>query len=379
MIPEHTWGLDFKKYVADYKNWSKLDFVRARNLDKLSDSYIPKKYEQYARFAKNEFKAQISHMGWKDRSYSFFESSHREQRCYLNNAIEVLSKNLKEDVQKAIKELTECPEINHKYKKINYNEECEINGYKISALEDGSIKIHGHSLSTPVILGKTTYQLFGMSTFVNWKKEYMVNLEANRMWAIPDFFKPGIEEAGVPQHNICFYSKIENCAVKENELIIELRFSDSECGEYGCPRKAVMKYIFDDKEIYMSSYFLNKDASRLPEALWVSHFVDNDSIGEIKFNKLGETIDPFKVVKYGNRNYHSIKEVEFKLDNVNCSITPIDSPLVSLGEMRLYDFNQEYADPKGGFHFNLYNNLWGTNFKMWYEENIISRFSIKIN
>lgn len=114
MIPEHTWGLDFKKYVADYKNWSKLDFVRARNLDKLSDSYIPKKYEQYARFAKNEFKAQISHMGWKDRSYSFFESSHREQRCYLNNAIEVLSKNLKEDVQKAIKELTECPEINHK-------------------------------------------------------------------------------------------------------------------------------------------------------------------------------------------------------------------------------------------------------------------------
>ena len=379
MIPEHTWGLDFKKYMADYKNWRKQDFLKARNLDKLSDSYIPEKYDQYARFARNEFKAQIKHMGWKDRSYSFFESSHREQRYYLDNAIKVLSKDLKEDAQKAIKELTECPGINHKYKKINYNEECEINGYSVAVLEDGSIKVHGHSLSGPVILGKATYQLFGVSTFNKWKKEYMVNLEANRLWAIPDFFKPGIEEAGAPQHNIYFYSKVENCAIKEKELVIEIRFNDSECEEYGCPRKAVMKYIFDDKEIYMSSYFLNKDASRLPEALWISHFVDNDSIRKIKFNKLGETIDPFRIVKYGNRNYHSIKKLEFKLDNVSCSITPIDSTLVSLGEMRLYDFNQEYADPKGGFHFNLYNNLWGTNFKMWYEENIISRFSIKIN
>jgi hypothetical protein len=57
----------------------------------------------------------------------------------------------------------------------------------------------------------------------------------------------------------------------------------------------------------------------------------------------------------------------------------MDSTLVSLGEMRLYDFNQEYADPRGGIHFNLYNNLWGTNFKMWYEEDIISRFSIEMD
>ncbi|MBC2582305.1 DUF5054 domain-containing protein [Clostridium sp. DJ247] len=377
MIPEHTWGLDFKKYLADYKNWRKQDFIKARNIDILSDEYIPEKYMEYGEFAKHEFKAQIKHLDWKDRSYSLFEASHKKQRDYLDNAVESLPLILKEDAQNAQGQIFEHPQINHQYKKINLYEEFEIGDFKISVLKNGSVKVQGQGLHKPAILGKAMYQLFGLSTFDKWKKEYMINLDTNKLWAIPDFFKPGIEDAGVQQDDTFYYFTAENCAVKENELIIELKFNGSECEEYGCPRKAVMKYIFNHKQIYISSYFLNKDASRLPEALWVSHFVDNDSIREIKFNKLGEIIDPFKVVKYGNRNYHSIREVGFKLNNTICRIVPLDSTLVSLGEMRLYNFNQEYAEPRGGIHFNLYNNLWGTNFKMWYEEDIISRFLIE--
>jgi hypothetical protein len=115
----------------------------------------------------------------------------------------------------------------------------------------------------------------------------------------------------------------------------------------------------------------------MPEALWISHFVDNNGCN-LRLTKLGEVIDPAKVVKCGNRNYHSIMEAAFSLDNMDISIVPLDSTLLSPGQMRLYDFNQEYADFKKGLHFNLYNNLWGTNFKMWYEEDIISRFKIFI-
>ena len=33
LVAEHTWGLDFKKYLADFKNWTKDDFQRARRED----------------------------------------------------------------------------------------------------------------------------------------------------------------------------------------------------------------------------------------------------------------------------------------------------------------------------------------------------------
>lgn len=379
MIPEHTWGLDFKMYMADYKNWRKPDFAKARNINKLSDSYIPEKYVEYGKFAKDEFQRKVQNMKWEDRSYSFFESSHKEQRDYLDNAVKALPQDLKENAEYAIMKLKEYPQINKEYKKINLYEECEIGSCKFIVLENGSVKVHLSGINNPIILGKASYQLFGLSTFKKWKEEYLVNLDSNRLWAEPDFFKLGIVDAKVQQEDIFYYFSVEGCAVRGNQLIIELMINGSAYEEYGCPKKAVMRYIFKDKEIYMYAYFLNKDASRLPEALWISHFVDNITIGEIKFNKLGERIDPYNVTKYGNRNYHSVREVDFKQDNVNFSIIPMDSTLVSLGEMRLYNFNQEYAEPKGGIHFNLYNNLWGTNFKMWYEENIISRFLIKIN
>lgn len=206
----------------------------------------------------------------------------------------------------------------------------------------------------------------------------MVNLEQNRLWAIPDFFKLGIEDIGVRQENILFNCKAEKCYANDQELTIEGSFGTLEGSWYGCPRRVAIKYTFNEKDIDLYVYLYSKDASRVPEAIWVSHFTENSGLKDINLIKLGEAINPFKVIECGNRNYHSIEEVSFKAGNAHISITPLDSKLLSIGERRLYNFNQNYADLKGGLHFNLYNNLWGTNFKMWYEEDIISRFKIMI-
>ena len=378
MIPEHTWGLDFKKYMCDYKNWRKQDFVKARDLDILSDEYCTENYTELARFAKEEFQSQIKNMDWNQRSYSYYESSHREQREYITSAIEILPPSLKEEVQKAIEILKKCPEKTSEFREISINEKNVIEGFLVTVLEDGSIRLEGNNFKNPVVLGKVTYELFGIDTFKKWEKEYMVNFEENRLWAFPDFFKPGIEEAGVPEKNIYYYCKTQKCFQKKNELIIEASFGKYECNEYGCPKNVVIKYLFNKNEIEICAYLSEKDASRMPEALWISHFTANDKVENINLVKLGETIDPYNIVECGNRNYHSVKKVGFTLNGLNINVVPYDSTLLSLGEMRLYDFNMDYADPKGGLHFNLYNNLWGTNFKMWYEEDIISRFKIVI-
>jgi len=43
----------------------------------------------------------------------------------------------------------------------------------------------------------------------------------------------------------------------------------------------------------------------------------------------------------------------------------------------LLNFTDEQSDLLGGIHFNLYNNVWGTNFPMWYEKDARFRFLLR--
>jgi hypothetical protein len=46
------------------------------------------------------------------------------------------------------------------------------------------------------------------------------------------------------------------------------------------------------------------------------------------------------------------------------------------GEPSLLNFNNRQPSLKKGMHFNLYNNVWGTNFRMWYDEDARFRFAL---
>jgi len=42
----------------------------------------------------------------------------------------------------------------------------------------------------------------------------------------------------------------------------------------------------------------------------------------------------------------------------------------------LLQFDNDPPDLRGGMHFNLFNNIWGSNFTMWYEHDVRFRFKI---
>jgi len=84
-------------------------------------------------------------------------------------------------------------------------------------------------------------------------------------------------------------------------------------------------------------------------------------------------------VKGGNRNLHAVSRgVFYHGADGAVSIETLDAALVSPGEGRLLQHNHSFADLAGGMHFLLYNNVWGTNFPMWYEEDAKFRFSLTI-
>jgi len=56
----------------------------------------------------------------------------------------------------------------------------------------------------------------------------------------------------------------------------------------------------------------------------------------------------------------------------------LDAPLVAPGERSLLNFTNMQPPLTGGMHFNLLNNLYGTNFRMWYDEDARFRFLLRV-
>jgi hypothetical protein len=89
-------------------------------------------------------------------------------------------------------------------------------------------------------------------------------------------------------------------------------------------------------------------------------------------------VSPLEVIPDGNRKLHGIGEGIFYFEeNIRqFQIQSLDAPLVAPGDPSLLDFNNEQPRLEKGMHFNLYNNIWGTNFPMWYEEPARFRFDV---
>lgn len=90
--------------------------------------------------------------------------------------------------------------------------------------------------------------------------------------------------------------------------------------------------------------------------------------------KIGHPVDPFAVVAGGARKLHGCEAV---LLGGKPEIVNWDAPLVCLGERALYDVEDDYPARTNMAEFLLFNNRWGTNFKMWYEDDAAFRFTIR--
>ena len=88
--------------------------------------------------------------------------------------------------------------------------------------------------------------------------------------------------------------------------------------------------------------------------------------------KIGERLPMDNTVSRGARSVHAVEGLEYRLGDHALLITNRDSPLVSIERRKLLRFDDELAPVTGTFHFNLSNNLWGTNFPLWYEEDGVS-------
>jgi hypothetical protein len=96
-------------------------------------------------------------------------------------------------------------------------------------------------------------------------------------------------------------------------------------------------------------------------------------------DKTGQRVSPYDVVDSGNRRMHAVSDgVFYEDDGGKFSVRTLDAPLIALGNRSPLGFSRAQPDLRGGIHFNLFNNAWGTNYIMWFGEDMSFRFVIRV-
>ena len=118
--------------------------------------------------------------------------------------------------------------------------------------------------------------------------------------------------------------------------------------------------------------WIDKPASRLTEST-VFRLYPACAQEEIRYTKLGAEIDPMTVVKNGNRNLSAVWDMHF---GPYC-FTNHHAALIGLGKGKILRFDNQFEDvAQNGIAYLLHNNVWGTNFPLWYGDNAYFRFDI---
>lgn len=372
LVCEHTWGLDAKKFLSDFRNWNRADFDRARTAPRIpdTDGDIPGYREVFA-FARAEFEAlKPRGIAWQDRSYRLFERSHQEQRDYLEQALSLLPQALDKLARQAVQEAPP-PALPGDARAVQEGEAVHVGGWTC-ALQGGALLVtspNGQSL----VLKPPLYQEVGQHSYTRFREQSLVHFEENIRWALPDNMKPGLEHSDAPLTDQAHWPASLSAWIRGADVYFTGSYDETPRRLAGCPAGFLLRLSPDEEGLAIHLYLDNKPANRKPEALFLPF--RGDEKASLLVRKLGEWVDPRQVVPRGNRRSHGMDAFALmQPGGRQLLVQSLDAVLLCLGEPRLLDFDG--GGPPGHAYVNLYNNLWGTNFKMWYEEPIHCRFLV---
>lgn len=352
LVPEHTWGMDEKTFLADNAHYNADEFKAHRNLP----------------------------------NYRKFESSWAEKRAYIQSAVDALGDSpLANEARSRLQwfhpqepiPASEHPPVLPELKLENSQLTLTIdtNTGAVNSLQTADSDRRWADVDH--LLAWLRYQTFSAVDFDRFHRQYILPKEQDNGWSREDFTKPGLEHSKAVSR--FWQPRLTSAWQQGNRLNLHLTAEPASSEDFGCPQDFYLMYtLLDDHpglEIELS--WFHKPACRMPEACWLS-FVPAVS-GEVKasIEKLGEHIDPLHVVPNGNRHLHACSGAFQMIDSGGClEIHSLDAPLVAPGVPSLLNFNNDLPDLHKGVHYNLYNNLWGTNFPMWFEEDCRFRFKL---
>ncbi|MBN2762491.1 MAG: DUF5054 domain-containing protein, partial [Bacteroidales bacterium] len=353
LIPEHTWGL----HIGSAGNWDVYDMSKFR-----SSRGLPE--------------------------FRMIEASWAEKRANIDRAVAVLPAALKTEAESRIKSLKPERTIMGKLLQVDpANGLFDTKYFKIGLdpktgavnfLENKQTQRNWASASQP--LGLFSYETFSSPDFERFMKQYVPQNLLLEGWVVQSWNKPGLEKSSAK--SALYFTTLKQLwheKRKDGDFFLA-QLEIPEAGDSGCPKEIYVETFLPNNEpiLIMTLKWFDKPASRLPEACWLSFIPSVLPNGQFLLDKMGQPVSPMDVVKGGNRNLHGVTEgISYKDNHSGFQLETLDAFLVAPGRRALLNFDNQQPDMDEGLHFCLLNNLTGTNFTMWFEEDIQFRFILK--
>lgn len=374
-IGEHTCGMDGKKFFADYEHYLKSDFQRARKRDTVKVKKPFRDFPQNFLTVVNRFKGE-----YEQGSYKVIEKSWKEQRLYIDKAVSALSDNHKQEAQTALDRL-----ISPKKAELTggrpYDGAVEAGGYQFAINEYGGIQ--ELSYKGDVIIqnnnkGIIEYRSYSKKDYDFWFSHYSRNMNINFAWGYPDFGRPLLKYVdGKYPTGRFFYQMTSSSVVKKDDCVkiaVTLACKKILSISLGAPKEFQIIYTLNSKGLTFEVSWFGKDANRLTEAIFLHMFPCSD---RFRLIKTGSEIDYRDVASMGGRNLHAVERCILTTNERDYSFVNRHNPLISIGKGKILEYDNKIESvEKDGISYVLYNNVWGTNFPLWYEDNASFTFTV---
>ncbi|MFF5761131.1 DUF5054 domain-containing protein [Streptomyces tanashiensis] len=386
LTAEHTWGYDVKRYLPDYTVYTKPEFRAARQRDAIDlDRSIPPSLSSLRRS-----------VDWSlgPGGYGATLASFEEKRAHTQTALDILPADLRAE---ADAELVVAPAALPA-------DAAEVHGSAVHDDVELEIDAHGALIGLTVAgrrilaarpttgdprshgeLGAYSYIAYGSGDEQRWLREYVRDPERHGDWAFPDLGKPGLELVHPERVTEVFrpyartahsWTDADGSAVLRVTAGLPLRATE----EFGAPRTVTLEYRVsrgDVPRLGVTAFLCDKDAFYGPEASWLHLRPIVATPSRWRLRKSGVLVNPLDVVRDGGRALHAAHELEYADSQSSVRITPLDTPVLAVGGPRMFSHDNTFGDPGEGFGFCLHNNVWGTNYRQWFEEDQRAEFVLE--
>lgn len=189
-------------------------------------------------------------------------------------------------------------------------------------------------------------------------------------WGIRDNGKDNYPECGhIKRRPRLIGRKIEGDCV---EFLYE---NDIDGETYGNASRVLIQLCLKAEHVKIVLKLENKSASPYTESGSLVLNLPMEHAG-YTINKNGCVLNPeTDIIDWGNHALYCLENfvTAHEAEKTICAVSA-DAPLLGLGETGIYKFRKRYKKKKAALYFNLFNNMWGTNFPQWIEGDFSYRF-----
>ncbi|PAA81218.1 hypothetical protein BOX15_Mlig012712g1 [Macrostomum lignano] len=355
--PEHTWGLPSQ---PDQNNYRNVDFNKARS----GSAYVQN------------------------------ENAWLEQRMFNTLAVQAAKGHpLSSYMAQEMSQLTPTLPDMTGYVKQSLQPDAifEYGYYRFSFFSDGSIdhlQINGGQ--------SFANQRDRLAKFVYRSYDELDDNKLLRSYGNPGYGKPNITANANPLSlewrmlATDFYRKPDNSSF----VIVVVPEDSLAVSDYGAPQKVFLTYNFSSG-IDVDVLVWNKTSTRIEEGLFVEFRASADMADAPNascrwlLNKVDGYVDPMRVTYGGSILQHAINEhavfscemgASKKVLVVQSKDVPLACPFSRFQEASVFPYLDRLTRVDG-VSFNIYNNVWITNYIFWYpyhtgDQNFKARFSL---